>query len=214
MSLLSNRISKEELQPGDHIYTYRKLHTYSHHGIYVGEGRVIHFVKTKGKGKISSKRKPRCSDCKNDPNTARGVVKTCVDCFLKGHGLFRFEYNVSHNRFNIKNRGTCSTESCYPGGETVRRASEIFDKDPTHGTGFGEYNLLKNNCEDFASYCKRGTSVSEQAVRVWSVGNSFADSTNSSSTTSAASPSRIDDATTSKAAFLISKATSFFSSDS
>ncbi|XP_050159396.1 protein LEAD-SENSITIVE 1-like [Malus sylvestris] len=214
MSLLSNRISKEELQPGDHIYTYRKLHTYSHHGIYVGEGRVIHFFKTKGKGKISSKRKPRCSDCKNDPNTARGVVKTCVDCFLKGHGLFRFEYNVSHNRFNIKNRGTCSTESCYPGGETVRRASEIFDKDPTHGTGFGEYNLLNNNCEDFASYCKRGTSVSEQAVRVWSVGNSFADSTNSSSTSSAASPSRIDDGTTSKAAFLISKATSFFSSES
>ncbi|KAB2598875.1 lecithin retinol acyltransferase-like [Pyrus ussuriensis x Pyrus communis] len=149
-------------------------------------------------GKTSSKRKPRCSDCKNDPNTACGVVKTCVDCFLKGHGLFRFEYNV--------------TESCYPGGETVRRASEIFDKDPTYGTGFGEYDLLKNNCENFASYCKRGTNVSEQVVRVSSVGNSFADSSNSSSTSSAASPTGIDDAATSKTAFLISKATSFFSS--
>ncbi|KAM1270184.1 hypothetical protein ACFX2I_002283 [Malus domestica] len=211
MSLLSNRISREELQPGDHIYAYRKAHAYSHHGIYVGEGRVIHFVATKEKTR--STREPRCSDCKNDPNTARGVLKTCVDCFLKGHGLLRFEYNVSHDRFKFKHKGTCSTESCDPRDETVRRASEIFDKDPTHGMGFGEYDLLKNNCEDFASYCKRGTSVSEQVVRAMSVGNSFADSSSTSSTSSAASPSRIDDAdNNSKTAFLISKATSFFSS--
>jgi len=32
MGLLTNKIEREELKPGDHIYTYRAIFAYSHHG--------------------------------------------------------------------------------------------------------------------------------------------------------------------------------------
>ncbi|KFK24449.1 hypothetical protein AALP_AAs48179U000400 [Arabis alpina] len=44
MGLLSNKISRDDLKPGDHIYSWRNAYTYSHHGIYVGDGEVIHFT--------------------------------------------------------------------------------------------------------------------------------------------------------------------------
>lgn len=32
MGLISNRIEKHEIKPGDHVYTYRAVFSYSHHG--------------------------------------------------------------------------------------------------------------------------------------------------------------------------------------
>lgn len=32
MGVLSNRISREELKPGDHIYSWRHAYIYAHHG--------------------------------------------------------------------------------------------------------------------------------------------------------------------------------------
>jgi hypothetical protein len=33
MGLLTNRVERSEIKPGDHIYTYRAIFTYSHHGL-------------------------------------------------------------------------------------------------------------------------------------------------------------------------------------
>ncbi|ONI02055.1 hypothetical protein PRUPE_6G174600 [Prunus persica] len=99
----------------------------------------------------SSSRVPTCGNCRHDPNTKRGVLRTCIDCFLKGYHLLHFEYE----------KGICSIECCYSNDENVRCATKIFNKDKVHGKGFGDYDLLYNNCENFASYCKRGTLVSE-----------------------------------------------------
>ena len=33
MGLLTNRVERSEISPGDHIYTWRAVFTYSHHGI-------------------------------------------------------------------------------------------------------------------------------------------------------------------------------------
>ena len=32
MGLLTNKVERDEIKPGDHIYTYRAVFTYSHHG--------------------------------------------------------------------------------------------------------------------------------------------------------------------------------------
>lgn len=32
MGLLTNKVEREELKAGDHIYTYRAVFAYSHHG--------------------------------------------------------------------------------------------------------------------------------------------------------------------------------------
>ncbi|PON97039.1 Endopeptidase, NLPC/P60 domain containing protein [Trema orientale] len=166
MSFQSNEIDQNlyssQFQAGDHVYSFRKAHFYSHHGIYVGENRVIHFRGTqKPESSKSSDRTPtRCEVCQYSRKEDRGVVKCCLDCFRKGHRLFRFEYGVSSSHFVLNRSGTCTTGSCrYSPEEVVRRATEMLNS----VEGFGEYVLLRNNCETFAVYCKTNKPVSLQA---------------------------------------------------
>jgi hypothetical protein len=37
-------LTETDLLPGDHIYVKRKGRFYTHHGIYMGDGKVIHFA--------------------------------------------------------------------------------------------------------------------------------------------------------------------------
>ncbi|KAK7818537.1 hypothetical protein CFP56_041328 [Quercus suber] len=41
MGVLTNKIEREDLKPGDHIYSYRLAYTYSHHGQETGTGTVL-----------------------------------------------------------------------------------------------------------------------------------------------------------------------------
>jgi hypothetical protein len=34
MGVLTNKVERDELKPGDHIYTYRAVFAYSHHGTF------------------------------------------------------------------------------------------------------------------------------------------------------------------------------------
>ncbi|KAG5539437.1 hypothetical protein RHGRI_019842 [Rhododendron griersonianum] len=114
MSPFSNRVkNSDDLVAGDHIYSWRKLFSYAHHGIFVGEGMVIHF--TSG-------------------------------------SLYRFEYGVTKIAFKLHLRGgTCTTAESDPKSEVLHRANYLLENG-----GFGKYNLFRNNCEDFALYCKTG----------------------------------------------------------
>lgn len=162
MGLPSKRIDRSLLEPGDHIYSYRNKHIYSHHGIYVGDNKVIHFTRTQDDHQKNHDLTISCKECGlEEPNNKHGgVVKCCLDCFLKGHRLFRFRYGVSSSQFVTNRSGTCSTGTCrHSPDEVVRRATELL-----HSTeGFGEYDLLHNNCESFAVYCKTGKRLSLQA---------------------------------------------------
>ncbi len=74
------RLTGEDLLRGDHIYVRRRGLLYSHHGIYAGEGTVIHF---KGEDKE-----------KQDP----AVTLTEIGSFLNGGKLRRRDYpeRLSH----------------------------------------------------------------------------------------------------------------------
>jgi hypothetical protein len=65
---------EKDLNQGDHIYVRRKRLLYSHHGIYAGEGIVIHF-----KGVEKEKKDPV-------------IRKTEIEKFLKGGKLKRRDY--------------------------------------------------------------------------------------------------------------------------
>ncbi|KAF4398940.1 hypothetical protein G4B88_023534 [Cannabis sativa] len=170
MGLISNNIKASQLKPGDHIYSYRRAHTYSHHGIYVGENRVIHFTRTKieTSKKLSIIRRiyPRkpCEECNYNLSTDKGVVKTCLNCFLKKHRLFRFKYNVSMACCLVKKSGSCSTSSPFTPEKVIQRATEMFER--TGKLGFGDYHPIENNCESFVFYCTTSSRKSMQ-------GNSF-----------------------------------------
>ena len=46
-------LTQEDLSSGDHIYVNRRGFLYSHHGIYAGKGRVVHY-----KGAVREKQDP------------------------------------------------------------------------------------------------------------------------------------------------------------
>ncbi|XP_044478955.1 protein LEAD-SENSITIVE 1-like [Mangifera indica] len=140
-----NESTRSELKPGDHIYSDKgeidiviaKLNVYNHHGIYVGDGIVIHFL---APAKQSNSSVP-CKRCGHTPRLHYGIVRTCVDCFLDGHSLY------------INYWGDCK-----PPYEVVKTAMEFCDGIRS----FGEYELLNNNCEHFATFCKTGKKSSKE----------------------------------------------------
>ncbi|XP_050885198.1 protein LEAD-SENSITIVE 1 [Lathyrus oleraceus] len=174
MGVLSNKIDRKQLKAGDHIYSWRKAYLYAHHGIYVGEGTVIHFTAVRGTQTgtptivdnlfASSAPSfdtdipcPRCSDC--NQTMTDGVISSCLDCFLSGGELHLFEYGVSKIHFLAQARGgTCTLASSDPTQEVVTRALNLLEN------GFGDYHFFENNCEDFAVYCK-----TELVVRINSI---------------------------------------------
>ncbi|XP_011097994.1 uncharacterized protein LOC105176787 [Sesamum indicum] len=164
VGVLSNKIQRDELKPGDHIYSWRHAYLYAHHGIYVGDGSVIHFTRGAGQeigtGTVldrfifsSSPSSPSGSPCPRcgDQSMAEGVISSCLECFLSGGDLYLFQYNVSPATFLAKARGgTCTLAKSDPPEDVLYRAEYLLEN------GFGGYNIFKNNCEDFAIYCKTG----------------------------------------------------------
>ncbi|XP_057873169.1 protein LEAD-SENSITIVE 1 [Cryptomeria japonica] len=165
MGVLSNRISVEDLRSGDHVYSWRIAYTYSHHGIYVGDNKVIHFTRGKAESENNalldlllissgySKTTKACEACRHQQGMD-GVICCCLDCFLDGGALYRFEYGVNPGFFLAKARGgTCTLAESDPPETVLHRATYLLQN------GFGCYNVFKNNCEDFAVYCKTGLLV-------------------------------------------------------
>ncbi|KAL7165604.1 hypothetical protein ACSBR2_041313 [Camellia fascicularis] len=163
MGLLSHRVERSEIVAGDHIYSWRAVFAYSHHGIYVGGSKVVHFTREQNMGSsddsfasISAPSSTVPSGCSTFPDCGfrqpqRGVVISCLDCFLDGGSLYRFEYGVTPSAFLTKLRGgTCTTAESDPPEAVIHRAMYLLRN------GFGNYDVFKNNCEDFAMYCKTG----------------------------------------------------------
>lgn len=116
--------------PGDIIKAFRGI--YFHFGVYVGNGRVVHFCSTGGNELDSF---------------SADIVETSFSRFSKGDWVCVDKSEVP----------------LYDRGEIVRRArSEI-------GTKLGTYNLLSNNCEHFANWCRCGKLVSHQKILVESL---------------------------------------------
>lgn len=168
MGVFSNKVSRAELKPGDHIYSWRHAYIYAHHGIYIGDGKVIHFTRAAGQeigtGTVldrflfsSSPSHPSDNPCPQcgDQSRLEGVICSCIDCFLSGDELYLFEYGVSPALFLAKARGgTCTLATSDPPKDVLRRSSFLLQN------GFGGYHIFKNNCEDFSIYCKTGLLVS------------------------------------------------------
>ncbi|CAA0816644.1 NC domain-containing protein-related [Striga hermonthica] len=152
MGLLTNRVEKSEINPGDHIYTYRAVFAYSHHGIFVGSNKVVHFTRVDTSSSGPHEPNTQCLTSSPDCGFRRphsGVVLSCLDCFLRGGSLYAFEYGVTPSAFLAKIRGgTCTTAPSDSPGAAIHRAMYLLSN------GFGNYDVFLNNCEDFALYCK------------------------------------------------------------
>ncbi|KAL2233769.1 uncharacterized protein LOC105173890 [Sesamum indicum] len=156
MGLLTNRVEWSAIKAGDHIYTYRAVFAYSHHGIFVGGSKVVHFTRVETSPRPNDEAHSLTAQCPTFPDCGfrqpnSGVVLSCLDCFLRNGSLYAFEYGVSPSIFIAKLRGgTCTTAASDPPETVVHRAMYLLQN------GFGNYDVFQNNCEDFALYCKTG----------------------------------------------------------
>ncbi|CAM8945136.1 unnamed protein product [Rhodiola kirilowii] len=167
MGVLYKKVERDLIKPGDHIYSWRSAYIYAHHGIYAGDGKVIHFTRGAGQGigtgtaldkfifSSSPSHNPDnpCPDC-GDQSRPDGVFCSWLDCFLAGGDLYLFEYDVKVAYFLAKARGgTCTLAKSDPPEDVLHRASVLLKN------GLGMYHIFKNNCEDFAIFCKTGLLV-------------------------------------------------------
>lgn len=167
MGVLFNNVDRSDLRAGDHVYSWRAGYTYAHHGIYVGDNHVVHFTRGSdqdlGVGTslinsfASSSIPKQHLSCTNPTgycgfqNGNNGVIRSCLNCFLDGGYVRRFEYGVTKAVFFAQAlRGTCTLAQSDPPGVVIHRAEYLLQN------GFANYDVISMNCEDFAIYCKTG----------------------------------------------------------
>ena len=142
----SHRISTSDLKPGDHIYAYRKLGAYQHHGIYIGinsggEHTVVHFTGTGGG--------------LNSKSTAAITKSPLKDFKGWSHMLRLVCYGADIKEMKRKYSGTTQTLESLP-SQVVVATAEYYAEHPSE---WSDYNLIDNNCEMFALYCKTGIKI-------------------------------------------------------
>ena len=127
-------VKKPRFLPGDIIKAFRGV--YFHFGVYVGNGKVVHFCST-GANEL-------------DPLSA-DIQETTYARFSKGD-------TVTVDNMEM---------ATYGREQIVQRARSMI------GTKLGTYNLLSNNCEHFANWCRCGKLVSHQRTFVDALSNSM-----------------------------------------
>ncbi|KAK4487258.1 hypothetical protein RD792_006134 [Penstemon davidsonii] len=142
------------------------IYTQTPSGIYVGENLVVHFINPDRNSFANSSFTCSSSLITNFPTTCsnpccdltkekNGVTISCLDCFLGNGSLYRYQYGVSwYTRMAKVRDGTCTSAKSDPEDIVVHRAKYLLHH------GFGDYDVIKNNCEDFALYCKFGRLMS------------------------------------------------------
>ena len=135
---------KDVPQYGDVIFCTRVGGLYRHFGIYIGDRCVIHFADPQG-----------------DFNTDRAVIhEISLDKFVDGCKLYRMTFPKKYSSDSILRELVMSEDYVlYTPDETVKRAKSKLGKKGVKDDG---YNLVMNNCEDFAIWCKTGVFESKQ----------------------------------------------------
>ena len=166
--VMRNQETPRRLENGDVIRVYRKSFHYDHYGIYVAmDNSVIHYTtpKKEGDGKDSG----ICGD-------SCGIVReTSLDEFLDGAESFevcrypekgswrplcwaRETFEVRRDEVKKNRPPFCEIDQESPGGQAVQKAKSLL--------GENKYNLVWNNCEHFAVFCRYNYRASGQ-VQGW-----------------------------------------------
>lgn len=103
-------VDGQEPKTGDHLKVFRGV--YTHHGIYIGNGRVIHYL-------------------------LKNVQSDSLETFADGAKIRIVPSSESPVQFSPQ--------------EIVNRARSRLGED--------KYNLIFNNCEHFARWCRSGDSL-------------------------------------------------------
>lgn len=150
-------VSDSELKKGDVIGVHRIGGVYDHYGIYTGNSKVIHFSNEGSDfGGDICVRRATLSQFKDGASNVFVVDFEAYRDYLENPGLLEL---LEEGIAGIALRSLFGSETItiYSPEETVKRAESQLGK--------GKYNLVFNNCEHFAVWCKTGVRESSQVQR-------------------------------------------------
>eukprot|EP01087_Luapelamoeba_hula_P022358 TRINITY_DN7982_c0_g1_i1.p1 TRINITY_DN7982_c0_g1~~TRINITY_DN7982_c0_g1_i1.p1 ORF type:complete len:308 (-),score=46.90 TRINITY_DN7982_c0_g1_i1:93-908(-) len=147
----------DTLQPGDHIYTWRFVCAYKHHGIYAGNQEVYHFT--------------------GDSVLEARWQKTSLKEFLWTDGPLYKRVYADHLTEEVQDSALQQGEGDAAEGAGIENRDQQLLALPLRavcnqqalqnahtfvGAFQGEYDLLRFNCEHVATMCKTGAAHSTQ----------------------------------------------------
>jgi len=135
-------------QYGSVIFCNRIMGVYRHFGIYIGYGKVIHFAAPNGDF---------------DAENAR-ILETTLKHFCEGTDIYEMDFSNEYesNRLWRYIFNSSDYELQTP-KNTVARARAWLGKKGLNDKG---YNIVTNNCEHFALWCKTNVAESKQVDEV------------------------------------------------
>ncbi len=137
-------IKEREPRFGDVVFCVRHCGVYRHFGVYVGNGRVIHFAPSDG----------------GDMGGDAYVHEVSLDEFADGDIVSVFEFSEHYESNSLLRKIAMSSDYKLQSPEdTVRRARSLLGQKGLNNSG---YHLIMNNCEDFAIWCKTNVYESKQ----------------------------------------------------
>lgn len=151
-SFITKNEEKYYAEFGDIIGVYRG--TYEHYGIYIGGDRVIHYTSYSGKLEDST------------------IMETGMDNFLRDRNEYFVFDCENEGRQKISTPRTFFTKGSYDASNTfLDEVLAIYTPEETveraySRLGENKYDLVFNNCEHFAIWCKTGISKSYQVDRI------------------------------------------------
>ena len=153
-------VSDSELKKGDVIGVHRGV--YDHYGIYTGRGKVIHFSDEGGDmGDDIKIRRATLSQFKDGADNVFVVDFEAYRDYVENPGLLEL---LEEGIVGIALRSLFGSETItiYSPEETVKRAESQLGKGEERED---KYNIIFNNCEHFALWCKTGVKKSSQVQR-------------------------------------------------
>lgn len=109
---------------------------------------------------------PPCPECECHETIKNGVVKTCLDYFWRDGekllSLHCFEYGWPLLGLTLTRQGICAT---LPNTKLPHQVVDMARKVHANNA-FGNYGLIYNNCEHFATFCRTDIHASEQTAFV------------------------------------------------
>ena len=137
-----------EPEYGSVIFCNRVMGVYRHFGIYIGYGKVIHFAPPNG-----------------DFDADKALIReTTLEHFCEGSDIYEMDFSKEYKSCRLWRYIVNSSDyELQTPKKTVARAKAMLGKKGVDDKG---YDLVFNNCEHFALWCKTNVAESKQANKI------------------------------------------------
>jgi len=154
---IKNGNNTYNLEDGDHIYSWRAMGTYSHHGIVLSVTKVSVVILD-----FYASQQAQNSNGNNSKLSVSDALRVInLNQWRNLYGKPRkVRYNAPYLQRSFYRSGTCCSLECHPNFMVLARARFLLASSPTSDTTDGsyipQYHALHANSETLSVWCKTG----------------------------------------------------------